>query len=98
MSSPTAIFNTLRRSGFRVIDWSGRSRVPKGDSFDIPKKPGVYALYFGNKLQHVGSILQGLMGRINNQKNAHECYKPHGSVSWFALPEKQVLHAEALLI
>ncbi len=98
MSSPTFIFNTLQRYGFKVIDWSGRSRISKRNSFDIPRKPGVYALYFGKNLQHIGSTLRGLKGRIKNQKNAQESYKPNGSVSWFALPEKQVLRAEALLI
>jgi hypothetical protein len=98
VSSPTTIYNFLKRTGFRVTDWSGRSRVPKREYFEASLKPGVYALYYGDRIQHIGSTRRGLKGRLNSHRNAQEDYKPHGSFSWFALSKNQILKAEALLI
>jgi hypothetical protein len=98
VSSPAAIYNFLSRLGFRVNDWSGRSRIPKREYSDASLKPGVYTLFYGDRIQHIGSTQRGLKGRLNSQRNAQEGYKPHGSFSWFVLPKNQILKAEALLI
>lgn len=83
----------------KVLDWGKGQKV---DYLDAPKKPGVYALYWGRKLQYIGKSEKSLRKRISDW-HGEDYYGtneriPFSSFAWFVLRKNQVNIAETFLV
>lgn len=93
------VIRTLETEGYTVkeygTDWS------KDSISEVPQKPGIYVLYWGETIQYIGMSEGSIPSRVNNWKHLDE-YKwdniPFGTFDWFTLPKDQVRDAEDYLI
>ena len=98
MVSPGWIARRIWTQVSRLLDWS--DQWSKRDLDDVPKKPGVYALYHGTTLQYIGQSLN-LQSRLKNWERKHyykNAYVPFGSFAWFRVPKNQLSNVEADLV
>ena len=92
------IARVLETADFHVGKYG--TTFPKGDLDDIPDKPGVYALFWGDTLQYIGKS-ETLRTRLKNwefKDRLKDENIPFGSYDWFVLPSKEVADAEDYLI
>ncbi|MHA2245407.1 MAG: hypothetical protein ACXADY_10615 [Candidatus Hodarchaeales archaeon] len=95
--SRVRIKQKLENLNLKIFSWG--EYYEKNDLDEIPKKSGVYALFWGDALQYIGRS-NNLQRRLKDWERSHYYneYIPFGTVSWYNLSEKQVPQAEAQLI
>lgn len=92
MVSAGRLNSALLKKKFRVSKWD---IVSKYDG-NVPKKSGVYGLYWGKKgLQYLGSTID-LAQRLSEHRAEKKI--PFGHFAWFRLPPSQIGAAEEFLI
>ena len=89
----------LEKEGYEIKDFG--EWFYDADRYEIPPRPGVYSLFYGNIIQYIGSSIDlriRLRNHLDNKYHRRDGYIPFGNYSWYVLNKSVIVDAEDMII